>query len=326
LDQNADFSARYRQTPQCVGAHKSRILFDGKATAPKRTLFEVTTTTEDGKLVITLDAGEVQGITKGATFDVFASKDAGAEVVCRLISGYPSASRTTMSMALVDETSSIPQPAWALQTRVGEGMDIAIFVPLEQELLNIFVHVVRKMGENRQDKRNIRLVKSDEPHELRALLENGKAAFEITDKICVGAGVTRLLYPVSFKEERIQSVLEHAADFFFHLRRSNKKAPLTRVSLQAFELRQVFLRKERSWVLAPKPVRMESGEQVEEDLNRSGMVQLEIDGTKRPYGFRLVNRSNQFLYAWAFMFDISDLSIRACIPCILHFCALSMNI
>jgi hypothetical protein len=298
-----------------VGAHKSRILFDGKAAAPKRALFEVMTAMEGGNSVITLDAGEVQGITEGATFDVYASKDVSAEVVCRLTSGDSSASKTTMSMALSKEAGSIPQPAWALQTRVGKGEDVAVFVPLQPDFLELFVHAVRKMEENRQDKRKIQFVESDKPHEIRVLLENGKAVFEITDKICVGAGVTRLLFPIAVKSDRIYSVLEHAADFFFHLRRSNKEAPLApMVVLEALELRPVFLRKERSWVLVPKLIRAEDGEEGEDDLNQDGMVQHKFDGNKQPYGFRLVNGSDQSLYAWVFIFDMSDLSVRACMP------------
>ena len=115
-------------------------------------------------------------------------------------------------------------------------------------------------------------------------------------------------HTVPIDAENIYAVFTSAADFFYNLRRSNKSNPLAPfITVQAFELEERYLDSNPD-KYSRDPVWMPVGGDTPRDLNRAGVIQTKADGTT-PYGFKVASTYPQPLYVWAFMFNMSDLSI-----------------
>ncbi|KIK61890.1 hypothetical protein GYMLUDRAFT_260464 [Collybiopsis luxurians FD-317 M1] len=294
------------QTPQCDGIHSSRIMFNGKALGAGRTLYRVTS--QGG--VITLQAGEAQGITKNATFNVLDSSNMNARILGSITADKPSACSTTMKGSV-----TFTSPAYAVQTSIGDGMDIAVGLPVDDAILPALNFAVREMKQRRPDKRNLRFVdiKTPPEHEIAVRNDNGEAVFELTDKVWVAEGLKDLSFRISFAEpDSLYAVFTCAADFFYNLRRSSKAQEAGKstdisgsVSLEVFEVKEGEVQGVEYPVLLPKLI-----DGKPKNLNSDGVLRADVEeGRKLKYGLKLSSRLDQPLYVWAFLFNLSDLSV-----------------
>ncbi|KAJ7207140.1 hypothetical protein GGX14DRAFT_456331 [Mycena pura] len=293
------------QTPQCDGVYSSRSLFNGKIINGSRTLYRLIS--DNG--VVTLEAGEAQGITKGATFDVFNTTNVNAPSLGSITADQPKACSTIMKAG----TTRVPSPAWAVQTRVGEGMDVAIAIQVDDALLPVLVRAVNEMQTRRPTKRNLRFIDIKEPaeHEVALYSEGTNAVFELTDKEWVKEGLRRLPYKIALDQlDSLYKVFDCTADFFYHLRRSRTTDVSDNLLLAVYEVKKRALDEgDPNAYAGPVPLpKLVQGRPV--DLNRGGVIHLEVEeGKKVEYGLKLSSTFDQPLYVWAFAFNMSDLSI-----------------
>ncbi|KAI0310691.1 hypothetical protein OF83DRAFT_1178301, partial [Amylostereum chailletii] len=152
---------------------------------------------------------------------------------------------------------------------------------------------------------NIRLVEKDQSHELAIAAErDGKAAFYLADKRCCENGLVRIPDSVPLNGDVVYPILAHAADFFWHLRRTSSKAGLaSRVTIEAWQLAEHDLPDNfiDDPVLAP----------IGENLNVAGVIEIPVeDGVDAPqYGFKITSVHPKPLYVWLFAFNMSQLSV-----------------
>ncbi|KAF7366605.1 hypothetical protein MSAN_00918300 [Mycena sanguinolenta] len=280
------------QYPQCDGDNRGRIMFNGRAPKKSKLLYQVAVTPKAG--IPTLQAGEAQGITKNAIVSIFMSSDTTVPIG-RLQVAKARACSSQLQKIPGDSSFHIPPSAWATLAKAGDGADIS-------------VAIVHEMKEQRPDKRNISTVPLESPYELALTAENGEAIFEIGDQECCKAGLTRIPHTVPLNDtDGLYTVLTFAADFFFHLRRSNNNALARRLELEAYTLEEKDLDKDLNNLL-DGPVLMPSSDNLS---TKDKKLFVEVsDDVDTEYGFKLVSHSEHNLYVWAFMFDMSSLSIR----------------
>ncbi|KZV93491.1 hypothetical protein EXIGLDRAFT_43125 [Exidia glandulosa HHB12029] len=290
-----------RQHPQCEGKNSARALFDGKAPGRSWVLYPIKVTDTAGQnKTITLGGGQVHGITEGAEFDVFATRDFNAQPLCRVIATVTHACSAELAPVPGSVEEDIPQPAWALQATVGKRADLVVALSPARA----FLHVLKIAAEmdQRPNKRTIRFVEPDVTHELELQISDDRVVFIVADKLSTDAGLSQLPDTVSVNDApAIYAVIEAAADFFFHLRRSNPAAPLAqKVILEAFELQDRYDAKQGAFSVTPSSTNLIEG----------GLIQLEITEEEPMYGFKLVSGWSRDLYVWVFMFDVSDLGVE----------------
>jgi hypothetical protein len=126
--------------------------------------------------------------------------------------------------------------------------------------------------------------------------------FEITDKFCVGCGLTIMPFAVKCNPNDIFPVIASTADFYYHLRRMSSDRRLTVANMVKLECAE--LEEPGAWTHDPEAVLKANGENL---ILQEGFVNVVIGD--RLYGFKAMNKSQLPLYAALFCFDMSDLSI-----------------
>ncbi|KAF7366606.1 hypothetical protein MSAN_00918400 [Mycena sanguinolenta] len=301
------------QYPQCDGDNRGRIMFNGRASKKSKALYHVTA---DSESAIKLQAGEAQSITKNAIVSIFRSSDT-AVPIGRLQVAKAGTCSSLLQRIPGDSSFHIPLSAWAMLAKAGDGTDASVEVSLKDSFL-LLLKIVQEMEEQWPDKRNIIAVDPDPalnlPYELAFVTENGQAAFKIGDQECCKAGLTHIPHTVPFNNiDGLYMVLTSATDFFFHLRHSSnntKNALAHHLKLEAYTLEEKDLDKDLNNFL-DGPVLMPSSDNLStEDGKLYAEASDEYDAIDTKYGFKLVSHSEHNLYVWAFMFDMSSLSIR----------------
>ncbi|KIY72175.1 hypothetical protein CYLTODRAFT_418152 [Cylindrobasidium torrendii FP15055 ss-10] len=291
------------QFPQCEGLNASRILFNGRAPKTDRQLYRVICKQppKRGEPPLLLEAGEAQGIAPGAKFNLYKSRNVDAPVYATVhVKGPPRACTSVLEYS-APPTDPTPSPTlWALQTYIGDNVQhISVALPLDPKFVPLIRKVVRDMNEQRPTKRNITLVDLNEPHTLSLRYDPSfdSVFFDINDTQVVSLGVRSIVSSVEIDdglEDRMLLVLSSAADFFYHLNRSHMKDEPNRLSKKVTLEAHVL---DDSGEPAPGP-----------GLNiRDGTLQVAEDDAV--YGFNIINKSDTPLYAWIFLFEMSDLSI-----------------
>ena len=182
-------------------------------------------------------------------------------------------------------------------TRVGVSSDVAIYIPPEQDFLPIHEEISKVRPEY---KRTITVAEEGDSYELAIFKDaNGTTGYEITDLTCIQMGLARLPYSTPLTASAVYPVLSAAADFFFHLRRSNKERLLANdITVSAYKVK-------RGYALGSLVL-----EQHGEDLNDGGTVQIKIKKyVKEKYGITVRSKHETPLYVWVFIFNMSDFSI-----------------
>ncbi|KAF9263736.1 hypothetical protein L218DRAFT_901384 [Marasmius fiardii PR-910] len=291
------------QNPQCEGVNQSRILFNAKVASPYRALFNIKPSSD----CFILEAGEAHGISKEAEFNVYSDRKL-TQLLGTVKADAPNPFHTR---CIVDGSPfSLVEPAFALQTHVGEGQDIRLFVEANDAFLDLFVSLGKQMQRTDGNKRSFRLVNSvDENPDLAISAKDGFVRFHIMEQVCRDKGLTEMPFyrtPVH-KTDDLLTILRSAADFYWNLHYTNRnpKGPILtqKVSLECFKL--VYSGQytdDFEEILAPA--------QDAQNLNVDGMITIDVDEDV-PYGYKIKNDSNVPLYAALFYFDFSDLSIAS---------------
>ncbi|KIY72174.1 hypothetical protein CYLTODRAFT_389056 [Cylindrobasidium torrendii FP15055 ss-10] len=287
------------QNPQCEGNHSSRMPFRLQ-NAIDHPYFCVTKEGDHYRL----HAGELQGIRAGVAVDLYERDDTDTFVFW---STTKVSCVTGASQSFLDEPVhlvSSEKPAtqlWALKTLTRE-----ITVALRKKT---FWRLVDEIAQPAKERPNvIKLVDIGQPCDLSLCLyskhHHTYAWFDIADTKYRDLGARRLVYAVPFYASVITQVLNSAADFFYNLRKENIHHPLAHIQpqhnsvlLEAYALREAQRpRVEHSMITSGA------------NININGVMKVNA-GHHGTYGFRIVNKSNNALYCWAFFFEMSDLCI-----------------
>lgn len=193
--------------------------------------------------------------------------------------------------------------AWAMQTHTGEEEDLRVHIADDERLIGLFGEIYQRMPTHTNAKRVI-LVEKDTAELDVELDDSGQVAFNITNNLCVQYGLAVMPYTVPPTSGDLYPVIQSAAHFYWHLRRSNasEKQPLRdMVEVEVFELQERM----DEWVDG-FPL-MHSPKDGAKNLNVANVVDMVADETL--YGFNIKNKGHVDLYCSVFYFDISDLSI-----------------
>ncbi|KAL0066448.1 hypothetical protein AAF712_006490 [Marasmius tenuissimus] len=304
------------QNPQCEGINAGRIIFDGKVSTPRRALYNVrrgnmkTTNSPVENYDFVVGAGEAHGVMKGAEFAVYSDQK------MKHLVGRVRAVRIDVFIAgclsLDGSELQIPQPAYAILTRLGEQQDLRLYVEPRDEFLPLFVRITKEMEQPSEDrsKRSFRLLNSpEEGCDLALTLkDDGCIQFNITDPTCLRYGLrTMPVNDISTDDpDHLINILRSAADFYWNLHHSKKegtsvKGEAGRPSIELECLKVVD---------DPRKYNTYKPEQGEENLNVQGTIYVDVSEGAM-YGFRIKNKSDTPLYAALLYFDINDCSVES---------------
>lgn len=195
---------------------------------------------------------------------------------------------------------------FALQTRVGEGQDVRLFIDLAPDLVPVFMCIAKEMQSAKEGKRGFRLVdRRDDAPDLVVTVGDNHVHFEIMDERARKHGLMHMPFKVEINDaEAIHRVLQSSADFYWHLHRSSQGSPLAgKVGLECTKLIETGdYTDDLEEVLMPEP----SGK----NLYDGNVIKVDVD-EEAMYGFKITNTSAVPLYVLMFYFDISDLSISS---------------
>lgn len=186
-----------------------------------------------------LARGQAAGISEGAEFEVYASEDVNAPVVCKAVAEKTDAFTADLKATTTD-VSDKAKPVWVRPTTMGNAASLAVFIRDQSLLRAVQAHAFEQMNDPAH-KYAIRFVDQEEaPHELRVEQRpDGKAIFILNDPRCIAAGLTALPNAVEPTGAHIYGILVPSAVFFFHLRRSHQDSSLSdRIPVEAFELKE----------------------------------------------------------------------------------------
>ncbi|KAL0954613.1 hypothetical protein HGRIS_003573 [Hohenbuehelia grisea] len=309
------------QSPQCVGSYKSARLFSSRALTQSRgrLLYRVLKLRES----IKLEAGQVQGVTEGAIFEVYGTEKPDADLVCTITVE----KATDCESVMAGPRDKMSKISWALQVRAGSDAAVDIALDDSADLQPIRDSVARAM-EPGSGKCIPRLVGPDHQHEVAIFTRDGNAYFKITDPICVSKKFDLLPRHIPVNAtERLCAFPQFAASFFYHLRRPYPTERLSQyVTVEAFELEDTG-----GATLNPKRVNGQT-----QNLIREGIMEVTMDPQDAPasardgdspeeefcsdddeesagklYGFKISSSFEQPLYIWIFSFDVGSLEIRS---------------
>lgn len=286
-----------QQTPQCEGVNKRRLLFDGKARDMGVSFFKVHV---EGSLY-TLDAGAAHGVTDGAEFtlyerpdDYYAGKSLGV-LITQKVDIFSSVLVLPRQIQLVGRLLGnslvLTGDVFALQTRVGIEEDIRLHVAELSLLPGVVKDLEAEIRRPGPSRRRFVLVERKFA-QLSINLSGDWVIFEILNPFVIKCGLVRMPYRTI--PERIPSIIQAAAHFEWHLRRTPAESSDFE-QLVRLEFTEVV--KERQTIKVKGP-----------NLNVDGKVEITVGDSK--YGMKLINDSKTQLYPYLFFFDCSDLTIE----------------
>ncbi|KAG7440927.1 uncharacterized protein BT62DRAFT_909410 [Guyanagaster necrorhizus] len=285
------------QNPQCEGVNQFRRLFNSKVASPQHKLYDIRVS-HCGRYV--LKAGSVHGITKNAEFAVFADRNMVSELGTIVASRITAFTTTCDFHPRGNETPFfLAHPGFALQTRVGEGHDVRLFIEPVRKLFSVLKQIGEEMQNGEARQRRLHLVESRNDHPDLAVSAHGDVVhFEIMDKLCRQHGLTRMPFKVKIDDpDTIHRILQRSAHFYWHLHQSSQGSPLAgKVTLECMKLQETrdFIRGSDK-VLMPDP----HGH----NLNIGGVIVVNVD-EKAMYGFKITNTTSVCLYVSMFYFDV----------------------
>ncbi|KAG6918442.1 hypothetical protein DXG01_014623 [Tephrocybe rancida] len=292
------------QNPYCKGVNRKHTLFDSKVHSQHLTLYHILPIPETPN-EYTLEAGEAHGITREAEFAIYPARVMASALGS--VVAFDTTQFTSRCAAVGDTSFTLSQHGYALQTRVGQRLDIRLFIEPNDAFLEVFRQLGEEMGRSYADpsKRFFRLINNvDEQPDIAIRTHGGLVEFEIEDELCRQYGLTHMPFNniQPDESEYLLSILRSGADFYRYLRHSNKEGSLTqRVHIECLELElSGELTDDLDDIFVPK--------QDSANLVIGGTIFVDVDDN-RVYGYRILNTSETPLYVALFYFDVSDLSI-----------------
>lgn len=252
-------------------------------------------------------AGAAQGVTKHSRYDVYrdaSSAEDGSGPLGSLIATNVSPLMTELAVAQDSTKLELQEPAWAMQTHAGDEEDLRVHIADDRRLVTLFEEIHERMRSTTANTKEIVLVDKNTAELDIALDDSGQVVFNITNDLCVQYGLTVMPYTVPPTAGDVHPVLQSAAHFYWHLRRSNasKEQPLRdMVEVEVYRLQEA----PDPWVEgSPSMYIPEDGAK---NLNVANAVDMVVDDAL--YGLIIKNKGHVDLYCSAYYFDISDLSI-----------------
>ncbi|KIM26234.1 hypothetical protein M408DRAFT_194109 [Serendipita vermifera MAFF 305830] len=287
------------QNPQCEGYYKTRFLWDCMAIGFPH--FNVRW--EDKYLI--LEAGFVHGITENTHFTIYQGID-----------DYPSNPQRILVVQSAGPITSILEPpsglstvnttdtqirlkpqAFAVLRKVGNEEDFPLHI--EDAELHQFVKDTLEKAQRaplpHRDPRTIVFVDKQTAQLALSIDQCDQAffTFEILNPSVTAFGLRHI--PFRVKRGDLESVIQCAAHFDWHLRRAvSKEKPIFHESVR-LEFTKVFKRDRRV-------------ESDNSNLNVDNRIKIVVGQDK--YGIKLINNSAKNIYPYLFFFDCSDLSIE----------------
>ncbi|KAH6917593.1 caspase domain-containing protein [Coprinopsis sp. MPI-PUGE-AT-0042] len=295
------------QNPQCEGVNQTRVLFNSKVAPPYQTLYRIRPNSTL-RNEFRLEAGEAHGLTNGMEFAIYPDRTLsgpplGSVTIARTLTFTSNCVPTSASA-----THTIPDGACALQTRVGSGQDIRLFVPLDVSFLDLFGHLSKAMQRTNPNNRSFQLVDTieDSPDIAISFTGNRLVQFDVMESICRQYGMKSLPFRNIRPDEAeyLFSILCSAADFYWKLHHSNKITSTSLVQAITLDCFKVVpsgkYTADLDDILIPDPR--------SENLNINGTIIIDVEENAK-YGYKITNASKTPLYAALFYFDVSDMSI-----------------
>ena len=290
----------YSQNPQCEGYHQDRFFFDLKALSGRRTFYPVC---ENGDQYV-MQAGAAHGVTNGAEFTVYQESEfpprtppLGSLVVCQI-----SAFTSTLSLPPGGTRFALPQPTYALQSKAGvEGF--RLHVAPDETLTDLCATLAQETQYADSAHTKIMLVEKERA-EMDIGIEDELVVFNIRNPLVTQFGLVRMPFQIRPHVGEVCPVIRAAAHYYWHLRRTNKKAPFeNQVRIEFMRLKQDEEDFDENFNLITRP----DGP----NLNMGGVVDIVVDKDAM-YGIKITNDTPLTLYPSLFYFDNSDLSISEC--------------
>ena len=255
-----------------------------------------------------LDAGVMAGIAEGAEFVVYASTDGlftnplGALVVEKL-----GPFSTILKVPLDGSNFVLSQPqAVALRTKMGQRFDLRLYVP-DGDASRLCHEAFLSFMDRERDFESIFLVDNPDAADFELAMENDKVVFIFRDQRVTQHGHTRLFEGVEPTPEELAHVLKAAAYFYWKLNRTNNNPIINSgVQVELYKLLPPTIRRFNEPGDGLKPI----------GPNLYDTVMEVVADENIPYGFKLTNNTAYDLYPNLFYFDLSDLSIGECYPCL----------
>ena len=200
-----------------------------------------------------------------------------------------------------------PKPAFALLTKAGTKQDLRVYVAKHEKLTSIVEELVKMQDKQPERPRILEVEKENAKFGID--LEGEKVVFDILDERVTAFHLRRIPFPVQPDAKIIYPILNAAAHFHWHLHRTSEKHILqNKVRLEFTKMDQVGEEYDDDLNSVLQPIG--------KDLNQNGIVNL-VASDSDGYGIKIINDTNQALYASLFYFDNSNLSISTCLPCTL---------
>ena len=283
-----------RQNPQCEGINRSRFVFDAKAQSKRRHLHVV----RNGDKGYVMDAGAAHGVTEGAIFEVYKDKHIDSPTLGTMKTSVPGPFSTVLNFFPTESSFPIEDQAFALQIRAGKQEDLALYVPLDQNLLTVFEAIATEMQVNAQRQINLLShedLKRGKKPDLGIAFENGRIVFDIKDPNVTVHGLHRMPHRIRPILAHVSPVISAAAHYYWHLRRVGHAESIQ----DSVEVGFTKLSNDED---AGK--RKPCGP----NLIDAGVVDLVVDEDDI-FGIKITNNGDVPLYASVFYFDNSDFSI-----------------
>lgn len=259
-----------------------------------------------------MQAGTIHGLTQGAKFFIYASRNFLPEesplavVAATKIMPFNS----ELIVLSPEDKDALVLPAqtscFAFQSSMGEAEALRIHIPFSDELIAAMLALASDLGLQQAGTQATLL--SDRANADLALSvdDDNHLKFDILDSLITAYGIDALYHTAILDPQCIVPALRSASHFFWHLRRSPEKNCLrNRVGVEVHELVEDD-EAELEDDLMPPLVR--NGD----DLFRGGVVDVLADSEAK-YGVTVRNKTSVPLHVWVFYFDCSDLSISTCI-------------
>jgi len=255
-----------------------------------------------------LEAGAVHGITPKTEFTLFEDRNflLRSEPLGEYIVG-DIGHFTTELLPLPETSVSLDglMTIVALQSKAGESQDLILYIPMpvDERLLDVFEALHRLMEVKGETHQSIRVI--DEEHKdsakLEITLDGDDIVINHLDPRVVAYGLTRVPYTLKPNPDVVFHHLRAIGRYYWHLDRasvSNNIQDKIKVQFHELEISDEMTNHGERRRLPHGP-----------DLVKDGTVDLVINEDSI-YGLNIVNKSSEILYAYIFLFDHSDFSIR----------------
>lgn len=310
------------QSPQCEGMNKARSIFNNKMPNINRYLHQVTRN-ESAKYII--QAGTTHGISKGAKFSLYESREAFST------HGKSLGTMVASEEDVDDDFILIPDPLMRTPTDESDLLALQIFAG-EDEYLRVYAAIndaiypklrfLEKQGNRPNRAWQIQLV--DDEHQENACiglsLEGDRMSVEILDKCCRGLGMERLtrtlkVDPHAENDHNLADFLEAVAFFMRHLKRERpcsqikNSTSITFSTLARYRDPEQFSAKWKPKMIDGTVENLIFNDKIELDIPGDDTKPHDAARTTERYGLTIQNNSEWPLYASVFFFSASDFEI-----------------